>query len=145
MKYLKLKETLPYLLILAGFYAVLLALTYFLDFEAGEATRVVLLEWGAFPMLSAIVGGVMAQKIGFMPIYGAFAGIIFVPMMYLCFVEKNWYVVLMYVVFGYVGELFGAFLHYKEVKRIEEGKPPKEYRRPFWFKLFDRHDIDQYK
>ena len=145
MKTLKIKETLPYLGILAGFYIVLLALTYFLDYNTGEATRVVLLEWGAFPMLSAIVGGVMAQKTGFMPVYGVFAGVLFIPIMYLCFNEKNWYIVLMYVVFGYVGELFGTFLHYKEVKRIEEGRPEKEYKRPFWFKMFDRHDIDKYK
>ncbi len=145
MKSLKLKDTFVSIAILAGFYVVLLALTYFLDYDAGEATRVVILEWGAFPMLSAIVGGVMAQKVGFMSIYGALAGIVFVPMMYICFAEKNWYVILMYVILGYVGELFGAFLHYKEVKRIEEGKPQKEYKRPFWFKLFDRHDIDQYK
>ena len=85
MKSLKLKDTFVSIAILAGFYVVLLALTYFLDYDAGEATRVVILEWGAFPMLSAIVGGVMAQKVGFMPIYGALAGIVFVPMMYICF------------------------------------------------------------
>ena len=145
MEKLKIRKTLPYVGIIAGFYLVLLCLTLFLEGVEAEAVRVIFLEWGAFPMLAAITGGVMAQKEGFLPLFGLFAGVVFIPFMYLFFVEQSWDVIFMYSVFGYVGTAFGAWLHHKEVKRIEEGKPPKPRRRSFIFKMFDRHNIDQYK
>ena len=145
MEKLKIRKTLPYVGIIAGFYLVLLCLTLFLEGAEAELVRIFLLEWCVFPMLAAITGGVMAQKEGFLPLFGLFAGLVYIPFMYLFFAERTWDVVFMYAVFGYVGSAFGAFLHYKEVKRIEEGRPPKPRRRSFIFKLFDRHNIDQYK
>ncbi len=145
MEKLKIRKTLPYVGIIAGFYLVFLCLTLFMEGAEAEIFRVVILEWSAFPMLAAITGGVMAQKEGFLPLFGLFAGIVYIPFMYLFFVEQVWDAVLMYIIFGYVGTAFGAWLHHKEVKRIEEGKPPKPRRRSFLFKLLDRHDIDKYK
>ncbi len=145
MEKLKIRETLPYVGIIAGFYLALLCLTLFINGSEAEIFRIVILEWGAFPMLAAITGGVMAQKEGFLPLFGLFAGVAYIPFMYLFFTEHVWEIVLMYAVFGYVGTAFGAWLHRKEVKRIEEGKPPKPRHHSLLFKLFDRHNIDQYK
>ena len=50
----------------------------------------------------------------------------------------------MYCIFGYVGTALGWFLFCKEVRRIEENRPVKK-RKPLLLKLFDRHNIDQYK
>ena len=144
MEKLKLKPTLEAALILLGFFVVLLAATLLLPTEEGEATRVVILEWGAFPLLCAIVGGVIAQKSGFLPLYGLLSGIVFLPFLLFCFAEKNFYVILAYIVFGYVGTLLGTYLYCKEVRRIENGEK-EEHKKPLLLRLFDRHDLDQYK
>ncbi len=144
MKSWNLKPTLTASAILLGFYVVCLAGTLLLPAGTADAVRVVLLEWGAFPLLCAITGGVVAQKSGFMPLYGLLSGLLFLPFLFLCFEEKNPYVILMYVIFGYVGTLLGTFLFKKEVRRIENGEK-EEHKKPLLLRLFDRHNLDQYK
>lgn len=144
MKKLNLKATGEAAAILFGFFAVLIAVSCALQSGTADAVRVVIYEWGAFPLLCAIVGGVVAQKSGFLPLYGLCCGAIFVPFMYSFYAEQNWYVVLMYVIFGYAGDTMGWLLFRKEVRRIEEGRPVQK-RKPLLLKLFDRHHIDQYK
>ena len=138
------KPTLTASAILLGFYAVCLAGTLLLPEGTADAVRVVLLEWGAFPMLCAITGGVVSEKSGFMPLFGPLAGLSFLPFLFLCFEEKNLYVILMYMIFGTVGSLFGTFLFRKEVRRIESGEK-EEHKKPLLLRLFDRHNLDQYK
>lgn len=144
MKKLNLKPTGEAVAILFGFFAVLTAASCAMQAGTADAVRVVIYEWGAFPLLCAIVGGVIARKSGFLPLYGLCCGAIFVPFMYLFYSEQNWYVILMYCIFGYVGTVFGWALFRREVHRIEEGRPEKK-RKPLLLKLFDRHNIDQYK
>ena len=144
MKSLNLKPTRTALLLLLGFYAVCLLGTLFLPEGTADAVRVVLMEWGAFPLLSAIVGGVIAQQSGFLPLYGLGAGLLFIPFLFLFFEERNPYVILMYILFGYVGTLFGTFLYKKEVRRLENGEK-EEKKKPLLLRLFDRYHIDQYK
>ncbi len=143
MEKLKLKATAEGLIILFGFYLFGVGISLFFDKATAELFRLVLLEWGAFPMLSAIVGGVVSSKNGFMPLYGLGAGIIFSGFMLLCF-EVNWYLALAHILLGYLGSLYGHYLYLKEVKRIEEGKP-KKVKRSIIFSLFDRYDTKKYK
>lgn len=142
---LKIKRTLPYLYIQLGFYLICNLLTLLLDAEMGEAVRVLILEWGAFPMLCAITGGVMAEKEGFLPLYGIASAILFIPFLFLFYSEFNVYIILMYAIMGYAGTFIGYILYRKEVSRIEKGLPEKPRKRSFLFKLMDRHNIDQYK
>ena len=144
MKKLNFKATGHAAAILFGFFAVLIAISCALEAGTADAVRVVIFEWGAFPLLCAIVGGVVAQKNGFLPLYGLCCGLLFIPFMYAFYSERNWYVILMYCIFGYVGTALGWFLFCKEVRRIEENRPVKK-RKPLLLKLFDRHNIDQYK
>lgn len=144
MKKLNLKPTGEAAAILFGFFAVLAAASCAMQAGTASAVRVVIYEWGAFPLLCAIVGGVIARKSGFLPLYGLCCGAIFVPFMYSFYSEQNWYVILMYCIFGYVGTVFGWVLFRREVRRIEEGRPEKKHK-PLLLKLFDRHNIDQYK
>lgn len=144
MKKLNLKPTGEAAAILFGFFAVLIAASCAMQAGTADAVRVVIYEWGAFPLLCAIVGVVVARKSGFLPLYGLCCGAIFVPFMYSFYSEQNWYVILMYCIFGYVGTAMGWLLFRKEVRRIEEGRPEKK-RKPLLLKLFDRHNIDQYK
>ena len=144
MKRLNLKATGQAAAILLGFFAVLIAISCALEAGTADAVRVVIFEWGAFPLLCAIVGGVVAQKNGFLPLYGLCCGLLFIPFMYAFYSERNWYVILMYCIFGYVGTALGWFLFCKEVRRIEENRPVKK-RKPLLLKLFDRHNIDRYK
>ena len=143
MEKLNLKATGQAAAILFGFFSVLTAASCAMEPGTADAVRVVIYEWGAFPLLCAIVGGV-AQKSGFLPLFGISCSAIFVPFMYAFYSEQNWYVVLMYCIFGYAGTLFGWLMFRKEVRRIEEGRPEKK-RKPLLLKLFDRHNIDQYK
>lgn len=144
MQKLRIKPTLEATAVLLGFFAVFTAISFLFDLSTGNAVRILLYEWGAFPMLCAIVGGVVSEKSGFLPFYGLLSGIVFIPFMYLFYDEQNYYVVLMYVIFGYIGTLFGYFLYRKEVRRIESGSP-KEKRKSILLMLFDRHHIDKYK
>lgn len=144
MSKLKLKETGRGLLILAGFFLVLTAVTWLFEPETAEAVRVVLLEYGAFAFLSAIVGGVIAQKSGFLPLYGIGAGITFVPFMLLFYAEKNFFVIAAYTVLGYIGVLIGYMLWLGELRRIQEGRPQKKHG-SFLLKIFDRYNIKKYK
>lgn len=141
---LKLKETGEGVLILAGFFLVFTAVTYLFEPVTADAVRVVLLEYGAFPLLAAIVGGVIAQKSGFLPLYGLCAGIIFIPFMNLCYPERNFFVVAAYIVLGYIGTLIGYMLWLGELQRIKEGRPPKKHG-SFLLKIFDRYNIKKYK
>ncbi len=143
MEKLKLKATAESLAILIGFYVFGIAVSFLFDKVTGELFRLIILEWGAFPMLSAIVGGVVSSKKGFMPLYGLGAGIAFVIFM-LIFFETNWYLALAHILFGILGSLFGHYLYLKEIKRIEEGKPEK-VKRSIIFSLFDRYDTKKYK
>lgn len=143
MEKLKIKATAEAAAILLGFFVFGILLSYIFDEATAELFRIVLLEWGAFPMLCAIIGGVVSMKNGFMPLYGIFAGIIYVPFM-LLFFETNWALVLAYALFGILGSLFGHWLYKKEVRRIEEGKPEKK-RKSYLFEMFDRYDTKKYK
>ena len=140
---IKIKATAEAVLILLGFFIFGMLTSFFFDEAGAEIYKVVLLEWGAFPMLCAIVGGVVSSKSGFMPLYGIFAGAVFVPFM-LFFFEVNWGIVVAYALFGILGSAFGHWLYLKEVKRIEEGKPEKR-RKSFIFEMFDRYDTKKYK
>ena len=143
MEKLKIKATAEAAAILLGFFVFGILISLLFDEATAEIFRVVLLEWGAFPMLCAIVGGVVSMKSGFMPVYGIVSGAIFVPFMFLFF-ETNWGLVIAYVFFGALGSLFGHWLYLKEVKRIEEGKPEKR-RKSIIFSMFDRYDTKKYK
>ena len=143
MEKLKIKATAEAAAILLGFFVFGILLSYIFDEATAELFRIVLLEWGAFPMLCAIIGGVVSMKNGFMPLYGIFAGLIYVPFM-LVFFETNWALALAYALFGILGSLFGHWLYKKEVKRIEEGKPEKK-RKSYLFEMFDRYDTKKYK
>ncbi|MBQ7874567.1 MAG: hypothetical protein IJ306_05345 [Oscillospiraceae bacterium] len=143
MEKLKLKATAEAVAILLGFFVFGMLISYLFDEVTAELFRVVLLEWGAFPMLCAIVGGVVSMKNGFMPLYGILSAVVFLPFMFLFF-EVNWGLVIAYGLFGALGSLFGHWLFLKEVKRIEEGKPEKK-RKSIIFSLFDRYDTKKYK
>ena len=143
MEKLKIKATAEAAAILLGFFVFGILLSYIFDEATAKLFRIVLLEWGAFPMLCAIIGGVVSMKNGFMPLYGIFAGIIYVPFM-LLFFETNWALVLSYALFGILGSLFGHWLYNKEVRRFEEGKPEKK-RKSYLFEMFDRYDTKKYK
>ena len=143
MKKLKIKATAEAAAILFGFFVFGILLSFLFDEATAELFRLLLLEWGAFPMLCAIVGGVVSSKNGFMPVYGICSAAIFVPFMFLFF-ETNWALVIAYGLFGLLGSLFGHWLYKKEVKRIEEGKPEKR-RKSIIFSMFDRYDTKNYK
>ena len=64
MKKLNLKPTGEAAAILFGFFAVLTAASCAMQAGTADAVRVVIYEWGAFPLLCAIVGGVIARKSG---------------------------------------------------------------------------------
>ena len=143
MEKLKLKPTAEASAILLGFFIFGIGVSFLFDEETAKLFRLVILEWGSFPMLCAITGGVVSMKNGFMPLYGIFSGIIFLPFMFLFF-ETNWGLVVACVLFGALGSLFGHWLFLKEVKRIEEGLPEKK-RKSFIFEMFDRYDTKKYK
>ena len=143
MEKLKLKATAEAVAILLGFFIFGILVSFLFDEETAGLFRLIILEWGAFPMLCAICGGVVSMKNGFMPLYGIFAGLIYVPFM-LLFFETNWALVLAYALFGILGSLFGHWLYKKEVRRIEEGKPEKK-RKSYLFEMFDRYDTKKYK
>lgn len=145
MKNLKFKKTLPYLLIQVGFYAVLTAVTFLIPVEeTAEAVRVVIMEFGAFPMLCAITGWVMAEKEGFLPLFGLFSALLFIPFMLMFYSVKSWYLILIFAVLGYAGTLVGYIAYKKEVKRIEEGRPPQKKKKSFLYRLFDRFKMDKF-
>ncbi len=143
MEKLKIKATAEAVAILIGFFVFGILISFLLNEEVRELFMVVLLEWGAFPMLCAIVGGVVSMKSGFMPLYGIFAGAVYIPFMFLFF-EQNWPLAVAYGLFGVLGSAFGHWLYRKEVKRIEEGRPEKR-RKSIIFELFDRYDTKKYK
>ena len=143
MEKLKLKATAQAAAILLGFFVFGILVSFLFDEATAELFRLVLLEWGAFPMLCAITGGVVSMKNGFMPLYGILSGAIFLPFMFIFF-ETNWGLVVAYGLFGALGSLFGHWLFLKEVKRIEEGRPEK-HRKSIIFSLFDRYDTKKYK
>ena len=143
MEKLKLKPTAEASTILLGFFIFGIGVSFLFDEETAKLFRLVILEWGSFPMLCAITGGVVSMKNGFMPLYGIFSGIIFLPFMFLFF-ETNWVLVVAYALFGMLGSLFGHWLYLKEIKRIEEGLPEKK-RKSFIFEMFDRYDTKKYK
>ncbi len=143
MEKLKIKATAEAVAILLGFFIFGILISFLFDEETAELFRIVLLEWGAFPMLCAITGGVVSMKSGFMPLYGIFCGAVFLPFMFLFF-ETNWGFAAAYAIFGAAGSLFGHWLFLKEVKRIEEGRPEKK-RKSIIFELFDRYDTKKYK
>ena len=143
MEKLKLKATAEAAAILLGFFIFGILISFLFDEATAELFRLVLLEWGAFPMLCAITGGVVSMKNGFMPLYGILSGAIFLPFMFIFF-ETNWGLVVAYALFGTLGSLFGHFLYLKEVRRIEEGRPEKR-RKSIIFSLFDRYDTKKYK
>ena len=143
MEKLRLKATAEASTILLGFFIFGILASFLFDEVTAELFRLVILEWGAFPMLCAIVGGVVSMKSGFMPFYGIVSGAIFVPFMFLFF-ETNWGLVVAYALFGALGSLFGHWLYLKEVKRIEEGRLEKR-RKSIIFSMFDRYDTKKYK
>ncbi|MBQ8788221.1 MAG: hypothetical protein IJZ58_01735 [Oscillospiraceae bacterium] len=143
MKKLKLKATAEAAAILLGFFIFGILLSFLFDEVTAELFRLVILEWGAFPMLCAITGGVVSAKNGFMPIYGILSGVIFLPFMFFFF-ETNWGLAVAYALFGALGSLFGHWLYLKEVRRIEEGRPEKR-RKSIIFSMFDRYDTKKYK
>ena len=143
MEKLKLKPTAEASAILLGFFIFGIGVSFLFDEETAKLFRLVILEWGSFPMLCAITGGVVSMKNGFMPLYGIFSGIIFLPFMFLFF-ETNWGLVVACVLFGALGSLFGHWLFLKDVTRIEEGLPEKK-RKSFIFEMFDRYDTKKYK
>lgn len=143
MEKLKLKATAEAFAILLGFFVFGILVSFLFDEASAELFRLLILEWGAFPMLCAIVGGVVSMKNGFMPFYGILSGATFLPFMFLFF-ETNWGLVIAYALFGALGSLFGHWLYLKEVKRIEEGRPEKR-RKSIIFSMFDRYDTKKYK
>ena len=143
MKKLKLKATAEASAILLGFFLFGILISLLFDEVTANLFRIVLLEWAAFPMLCAIVGGVVSMKNGFMPLYGICAGIIFLPFM-LIFFETNWELLIAHALFGMLGSLFGHWFFLIEVKRIEEGRPEKK-RKSILFDMFDRYDTKKYK
>ena len=143
MEKLKLKATAEASAILLGFFVFGILVSFFFDEVTAELFRLVILEWGAFPMLCAICGGVVSMKNGFMPLYGIISGVIFVPFMFFFF-EPNWGLAVAYALLGILGSLFGHWLYLKEVKRIEEGRPEKK-RKSIIFSMFDRYDTKKYK
>ena len=143
MEKLKLKATAEAAAILLGFFVFGILISLLFDEVTAELFRIVILEWGAFPMLCAICGGVVSMKNGFMPFYGILSGAIFLPFMFLFF-EPNWGLAIAYALFGALGSLFGHWLFLKEVKRIEEGRPEKK-RKSIIFSMFDRYDTKKYK
>lgn len=143
MEKLKIKATAEAAAILLGFFVFGILISFLFDEATAELFRVVLLEWGAFPMLCAITGGVVSMKNGFMPLYGILSGVIFLPFMFFFF-EVNWGLLIAYMLFGIAGSLFGHWLYLKEVKRIEEGKPEKK-RKSIILEMFDRYDTKKYK
>ena len=143
MDKLKLKATAEAFAILLGFFVFGIIVSLFFDEVTAELFRLIILEWGAFPMLCAIVGGVVSMKNGFMPFYGIISALIFLPFMFIFF-ETNWALVIAYGLFGFLGSLFGHWLYLKEIKRIEEGRPEKR-RKSIIFSLFDRYDTKKYK
>ena len=62
MEKLKLKATAEASVILIGFFVFGILVSFLFDEATGELFRVVLLEWGAFPMLCAICGGVVSME-----------------------------------------------------------------------------------
>ena len=143
MNKLKLKATGEAFVILLGFFVCGILVSFLFDEVTAELFRLVILEWGAFPMLCAIVGSVVSSKNGFMPLYGIASGLIFIPFMF-GFFEENWALVIAYALLGLLGSLFGHFLYLKEIKRIEEGKPEKR-RKSVILSLFDRYNTKKYK
>lgn len=143
MEKLKLKATAEAAAILFGFFVFGILMSLFFDKTTKELFLVIILEWGAFPMLCAIIGGVISMQKGFMPFYGLICAIIFLPFMFVFF-ETNWAIVIAYVLFGVLGSLFGHWMFLKEVKRIEEGKPEKK-RKSLIFSLLNRYDTKKYK
>ena len=143
MEKLKIKATAEAVAILLGFFIFGILISFLFDEETANLFRIVLLEWGAFPMLCAITGGVVSMKNGFLPLYGIFCGAAFLPFMFLFF-EVNWGLAIAYVLFGIAGSVFGHWLYLKEVKRIEEGRPEKK-RKSIIFSMFDRYDTKKYK
>lgn len=146
MEKLKLKDTAEAVLILIGFFVFGILFSLLFDEETAKLFKIVLLEWGAFPMLCAITGGVVSSKKGFMPFYGILCAAVFIPFMFIFF-ETNWGLVIAYALFGILGSLFGHFLYIKEIKRIEEGRPETK-RKSLIFSLFgkyDRYDTKKYK
>lgn len=143
MEKLKLKATAEAFAILLGFFVFGILVSFLFDEVTAELFRLIILEWGAFPMLCAIVGGVVSMKNGFMPFYGIISALIFLPFMFIFF-ETNWALVIAYGLFGFLGSLFGHWLYLKEIKRIEEGRPEKR-RKSIIFSLFDRYDTKKYK
>mgnify|MGYP003306471501 CR=1 FL=1 len=99
MEKLKLKATAEAFAILLGFFVFGILVSFLFDEATAELFRLLILEWGAFPMLCAICGGVVSMKNGFMPLYGIFAGAVFLPFMFLFF-ETNWGFAAAYVIFG---------------------------------------------
>ncbi len=144
MNKLNLKATAEATALLFGFFTVGIIISFFFDPVTSSLFRAVILEWGAFPMLCAIIGGVVSSKQNFMPLYGVISGVMLIPFALLFFEELNWYLVIAYGLLGMLGSLFGYFLFLKEVKRIEEGKPEKR-RRSVIFSLFDRYGTKKYK
>ena len=143
MEKLKLKATAEAVAILLGFFIFGILISFLFDEETAGLFRLIILEWGAFPMLCAICGGVVSIKNGFMPFYGILSGAVFLPFMFIFF-ETNWGLVIAYALFGVLGSLFGHWLYLKEVKRIEEGRP-EERRNAIIFSMFDRYDTKKYK
>ena len=143
MEKLKLKATAEASVILLGFFIFGILVSFLFDEVTAELFRLIILEWGAFPMLCAICGGVVSMKNGFMPLYGIIAGAIFLPFMFLFF-ETNWGLAVAYALLGMLGSLFGHWLYLKEIKRIEEGRPEKR-RKSIIFSMFDRYDTKNYK
>ena len=143
MEKLKLKATAEASAILLGFFIFGMLCSFLFDEATAKLFRLVILEWGSFPMLCAIVGGVVSMKNGFMPLYGIISGVIFIPFMFIFF-EANWGLVFAYALFGALGSLFGHWLYLKEVKRIEEGRPEKR-RNSLICSMFDRYDPKKYK
>ena len=143
MEKLKLKATAEASAILLGFFIFGILISFMFDEETAKLFRLIILEWGAFPMLCAICGGVVSMKNGFMPLYGIFAGAVFLPFMFIFF-ETNWGLAVAYALLGMLGSLFGHWLYLKEIKRIEEGRPEKR-RKSIIFSMFDRYDTKNYK
>ena len=143
MEKLKLKATAEASVILLGFFIFGILVSFLFDEVTAELFRLIIFEWGAFPMLCAICGGVVSMKNGFMPLYGIIAGAIFLPFMFLFF-ETNWGIAVAYALLGMLGSLFGHWLYLKEIKRIEEGRPEKR-RKSIIFSMFDRYDTKNYK
>ncbi len=146
MEKLKLKATVEAAAVLLGFFVFGILVSFLFDEVTKELFLIIILEWGAFPMLCAIVGGVVSAKNGFMPFYGLLCAIIFLPFMF-AFFEVNRALVIAYALFGVLGSAFGHWMFLKEVKRIESGKAERK-RKSVIFSLlgkYDRYDTKNYK